>query len=69
MTKENNKIKYNESFPKIDDHKLNAITNSMWNNYGRVFAEYMFMKNFRNDNTNNNIKIIGKEILEDLKKE
>ena len=39
----------------------------MWNNYGRVFAEYMFMKNFRNDKLQNNIEIVGKEILEDIK--
>ena len=33
------------AFPDIDEINLNKITTSMWNNYGRVFAEYMFIKN------------------------
>ena len=56
-----------KAFPKIDEKDLKNITKSMWNNYGRVFAEYMFMKNFRNDKLQNNIEIVGKEILEDIK--
>ena len=56
-----------KAFPKIDEKDLKKITKSMWNNYGRVFAEYMFMKNFRNDKLQNNIEIVGKEILEDIK--
>ena len=39
----------------------------MWNNYGRVFAEYMFIKKFRNNQLSDNIIIEGKEILNDLK--
>ena len=56
-----------KAFPKINEKDLKNITKSMWNNYGRVFAEYMFMKNFRNDKLQNNIEIVGKEILEDIK--
>ena len=56
-----------KAFPKIDEKDLKNIAKSMWNNYGRVFAEYMFMKNFRNDKLQNNIEIVGKEILEDIK--
>ena len=56
-----------KAFPKIDEKDLKNITKSMWNNYGRVFAEYMFIKNFRNDKLQNNIEIVGKEILEDMK--
>ena len=52
-----------KAFPKINEKDLKNITKSMWNNYGRVFAEYMFMKNFRNDKLQNNIEIVGKEIL------
>ena len=40
----------------------------MWNKYGRVFAEYMFIKKFREDRSNKNIIIEGQEILEDIKK-
>ena len=31
----------------IDKNNLDKITKLMWNNYGRVFAEYMFIKDFR----------------------
>ncbi len=55
------------AFPKIDQDKLTSIKSSMWNNYGRVFAEYMFIKNYRNNNLNNNIIIEGDEILKNIK--
>jgi len=56
------------AFPNIDEVNLNKITISMWNNYGRVFAEYMFIKKFRYQKQNENIIIEGREILEDIKK-
>ena len=56
------------AFPKIEQDKITKIKSSMWNNYGRVFAEYMFIKNFRNNSLNKNIIVEGKEILEDIKK-
>jgi KDO2-lipid IV(A) lauroyltransferase len=40
----------------------------MWNNYGRVFSEYMFIKNYRNNLFNSHITIKGQEILKDIKK-
>ena len=40
----------------------------MWNNYGRTFAEYMFIKEFRKGKISKNIKIDGQEILEKIKK-
>ena len=55
------------AFPNIDQDKLTSIKSSMWNNYGRVFAEYMFIKDYRNNNLKNNIIIEGEEILKDLK--
>jgi KDO2-lipid IV(A) lauroyltransferase len=57
-----------KAFPDINLDHLNKITKLMWNNYGRVFAEYMFIKNFREDRSNKNIIIEGQEILEDIKK-
>ena len=39
----------------------------MWNNYGRVFAEYMFIKKFRSGELNKNITLEGEEILQDIK--
>ena len=57
-----------KAFPKINEQDLKIITRSMWNNYGRVFAEYMFMKDFRINTSGEKIQIIGSEILEDIKK-
>ena len=55
------------ALPNINLNELNEIYNSMWNNYGRVFAEYMFIKKFREGRLSNNIVIEGEEILENIK--
>ena len=55
------------AFPKINERDLKKISTSMWNNYGRVFAEYMFIKKFRNGELNKNIILEGEEILQDIK--
>ena len=57
-----------KAFPHINLDSLQEITKLMWNNYGRVFAEYMFIKHFREDVSNKNIKIEGQEILDDIKR-
>jgi len=57
-----------KAFPNINLDRLKEITKLMWNNYGRVFAEYMFIKHFRQDLSNKNIKIEGQEILDDIKR-
>ena len=57
-----------KAFPNIDQKKMNEIISAMWDNYGRVFAEYMFIKKFRITNLNNNIIVEGKEILDEIKK-
>jgi len=44
----------------------NNIKNIMWNNYGKVFVEYLFLNKFKNINTH--IEIKGEEILEKIKK-
>ena len=55
------------AIPHIDIKKINQITKLMWNNYGRVFAEYMFIKDFRINKLGSNIQVEGKEILDNLK--
>lgn len=45
------------------------IANNVLDNYGRIFAEYPHLKNFRNNKLNNFIKINGKKNLEKIKKE
>jgi KDO2-lipid IV(A) lauroyltransferase len=56
------------AMPEINSEKLNRITKLMWNNYGKIFAEYMFIKNFRKGNLSSKIVIDGQEILEEIKK-
>ena len=57
-----------KALPNIKQNELNEIYNSMWNNYGRVFAEYIFIKKFRQDRLSSNIVIEGGEILENIKR-
>ena len=35
------------AFPEIDENEKDKIVNSMWVTYGKIFAEYIFIKNFR----------------------
>ena len=39
----------------------------MWENYGRILSEYMFIKNFRNSKYKKILTIEGQEILNELK--
>ena len=55
------------AFPKIEQKKLDNIKSLMWNNYGRVFAEYIFLKEFRYGKLRDNIIIDGQEILKKIK--
>ena len=57
-----------KAMPCINSKNLNKIRKLMWNNYGRVFAEYVFIKNFRYGKLNSRIKIEGQEILDEIKK-
>ena len=65
-----NKVSYSNitrAFPNLKDSEKNNILKKMWNNYGSILAEYMFIKNFRKDlKFQNKIKIINKEILEKI---
>ena len=56
------------AMPQISSNELNTIKKLMWNNYGRIFSEYMFIKNFRLGKLGNKIEIQGVHILEDIKK-
>ncbi len=57
-----------KAIPNCNYEELNKITKLMWNNYGRIFAEYMFIKEFRFGKLKSKIKIEGQEILDDIKK-
>ena len=54
--------------PDIDSKNLENIARMMWNNYGRLFAEYMFIKDFRFGKLGRKIQIEGQEILDEIKR-
>ena len=56
------------AIPHIDSKNLENITRMMWNSYGRLFAEYMFIKDFRLGKLGKKIQIEGQEILDEIKK-
>ena len=57
-----------KAFPNTNLENIEKISKSMWNNYGRIFAEYIFLKDFRSGNLSSNIEIDGEEILEEINK-
>ena len=64
-----NLIKSNilKAFPDLSQNEIEKITKKMWNNYGRILAEYIFIKDFRLSKLENNIEIEGHEILEKIR--
>src|SRR6056300_1255023 len=69
LLRNKNKIKSNIqiALPNIKKNKEKEIINKMWCNYGRVFAEYMYLKKLR-DNNFEYIKINNINRLEELRK-
>ena len=56
------------AFKNINNETKKKIIKKMWINYGKIFAEYMFIKDFRNDSKiSKKINIENKEILEKIK--
>ena len=56
----------NSNFGNTDEDRK-IIIKKMWGNYGRIFAEYMYLEKFRNNILSNNINIRGEKILHELK--
>ena len=57
-----------KALPNSSENEVSAISKTMWHNYGRILAEYMFIKKFRLSELKNNIEIIGQKKLEAIKK-
>ena len=58
------------AFPNFNENEKKQILKGMWINYGRIFAEYMFIKNFRQGSIGErNINIENQYILENIKKD
>ena len=56
----------NICFKKIDQKEIKKISLGMWDNIGRTFSEYVFLKNFQK-NHNNLIKLSGTGYLDEIK--
>ena len=59
----NNLKKSNISLKKTHDQS----TDEIFGNYGRIFAEYPFIKNFRNGKLEKYIQVDGKQYLDEIK--
>lgn len=57
------------AFPKLGYLEKKKIIEKMWINYGKIFAEYVFMKEFRNGKLSKKIKVLNQEILEQIIKD
>tara|TARA_B110000967_G_C18794529_1_gene515053 strand:- start:181 stop:1041 length:861 start_codon:yes stop_codon:yes gene_type:complete len=51
-----------------NNENTDQITNNILGNYGRIFAEYTHLKNFRNNKLDKFIEIEGMEYLDNIKK-
>ena len=52
----------------FDDLERKKIIKNMWGNYGRILAEYPFLKNFKNNTFKKYIEIEGLNYLDEIKK-
>ncbi len=52
--------------PTLDEISIKKITDQMWGNYGRMLAEYMYIKDFRLNKLDKHLKINGLENLENI---
>ncbi len=55
------------AFSNIDEKYKKNIINRMWKSYGKILAEYMFIKQFRKNDSKKFLEIKGQEILEKIK--
>ncbi len=54
-------------FPQSNFEFKKKIMNNMWKSYGKILAEYIFIKRFRNINTQKFLEIKGQKILDEVK--
>ena len=58
-----------KALPNINQSEIEMISKRMWGNYGKILAEYVFIKDFRGSKFNHKIKVNGQDILEKIKKD
>ena len=57
-----------KAIPELENNDMKDITHKMWNNYGRILSEYIFIKYFRNSKFKDNLQIEGQEILDKIRR-
>ena len=57
-SKKNISSNIKKAFPEIEEKKINLIIKNMWTNYGRILADYMSIKNFRESKLNGSLSTI-----------
>ena len=62
------RLNISKGLPNSNQNEIEKISKKMWSNYGRILAEYIFLKDFRKLKFKNNIEIVGQEILDKIKK-
>ena len=55
-----------KAMPNLNSNELEKIIKKMWENYGRILSEYIFIKDFRGSGLDTNLKIRGQEILDKI---
>ena len=55
------------AFPNTDQNFKKIIMSKMWKSYGKILAEYMFIKNFRENESEEFLEVKGQKILEKIK--
>ena len=55
------------AFSKLDKKSKKIIINDMWKSYGKILAEYVFIKHFREIESKKFLEINGQEILEQIR--
>jgi len=56
------------AFHESDKEFQKIIIDNMWKSYGKILAEYMFMKYFRKTKSEKFLEVNGQEILEEIKR-
>ena len=57
------------ALPHLKKLEKENITKNMWRNYGKILADYVFIKDFRNSKLSQHIEIKGQEILDKIKRD
>jgi len=51
------------AFPNIDNIEKKKIIKNMWSYYGKILAEYVYIKRFNSSNVNHLVELEGKKVL------